>query len=69
MGGSVKTITGIVTRLVDLDLADFEHVNFNLPIRGGQQHGSGLDSLGISCRYRRHITARPPITTGGWPIS
>jgi hypothetical protein len=60
---STETITRIVTWLVDLDLADFEHVDLNLPIRGGQQHGGGLDRLGISCRSEhlklRHLTAQP----------
>ena len=47
MGGRVETIAGIVTWLADLHLADLEHVDLNLPIRGGQQYGDGL---GISCR-------------------
>lgn len=49
MGGGVETIAGVVTWLVDLDLSDFEHVDLDLAIRCGQEHGGGLDRLGITC--------------------
>ena len=37
MGGGVEAVARVVTRLVDLDLADFEYIHLDLAVRGGQQ--------------------------------
>jgi len=38
MRGSVEAVAGIVARVVDLDLADLEHVDLDLTVRRWQQH-------------------------------
>jgi hypothetical protein len=45
----MQAVSWIVARLVDLDLANLEHVDPDLAIRGRQQDRGRLDRLRPSC--------------------